>query len=161
MAQEIDLGNVDFITIGTIGAPGSRVFHLQAGSGDTLLTLTIEKEQAAAITTSINNVLEEIEKQHDRPTPEPTMAEYDMDLREPILPEFRIAQIGLAYDDDTDRMVLVMNELQTEDAIEQPALVRMGATRAQMMALAIHTRTVVASGRPTAQSNGHLKRNYD
>jgi hypothetical protein len=42
MAAEYELDQVDFITVGTIGPPGQRVFHLQAAKENNFL-LTIEK----------------------------------------------------------------------------------------------------------------------
>lgn len=154
--SDLDFEQVDFVTVGTIGAPGQRVFHLQAGQGERLLTFTLEKEQAAAITSSVRTVLAEIEKELQRPTPAPVLASMDLDLREPILPTFRVAQIGLGYDQDLDLMVLVLTELLPSDHPEEPRAVRISASRAQMAALADHTRIVVAGGRATPQSNGHF-----
>ena len=48
MSSEYEFDSTDFITVGTIGPPGERIFHLQAGEGDHILTLIIEKEQADA-----------------------------------------------------------------------------------------------------------------
>ena len=46
---EIELKPVDFVTIGTIGTKGQRMFHLQAGQSNQLITLLIEKEQASIL----------------------------------------------------------------------------------------------------------------
>lgn len=154
MAEEIDLGLVDFITVGTIGPPGQRVFHLQAGRGTELFTLTFEKEQAIALADSIMTVLEEIKEHYDESTPETDVSGLDMDLHEPILPVFRIAQMGLGYDVDADKMILVVNELLPEDAPAESRVVRMQSTREQMRALAEHARKVVASGRPICGNCG-------
>ena len=53
MSQEYELDALDFITVGTIGPPGQRIFHLQARQENNLITLTIEKEQAAALAESV------------------------------------------------------------------------------------------------------------
>jgi len=154
MAEEYTFDSIDFITVGTIGEPGQRVFHLQVGKGQRLLTLILEKEQAAALSASIKNVLEEIEKQFGRATDEPDLSETDYELREPILPSFRIAQIGLGYDDRFDRVLLVVSELLPEDATQEPRSAQVSATRDQMRGLAEFAARVVVAGRPTAQSNG-------
>ncbi len=154
MANEISFDSIDFITIGTIGAPGQRVFHLQFAAGEQLVTLILEKEQAAAISASIKNVLQEIEQEYNRPTPESDLSGLDLELREPILPSFRVAQIGLGYDEQADRIILMMNELQPEDSPEEPQIARLLATREQMQVLAAQAARVVVAGRPTAQSNG-------
>jgi len=153
MAQEFDLDQVDFITIGTIGPPGQRTFHLQAGQGTRLLTLTIEKEQASALADSIASLLEEIAAKFHRTT-QPPIPQPDLELHEPILPAFRVAQMGIGYDSDADRLVLVLNELLAEGVSAEPSTARLVATREQMLALAEHTRMVVASGRPICRNCG-------
>ncbi len=154
MSIEFDFEHVDFITVGTIGAPGQRVFHLQAGQASRLLTLTVEKEQAAALAESITALLAEVEQQFQRPTPDQAQAEYDLDLREPILPAFRVAQMGIGYDSDNDRVVLILNELVPEDSPQEPRSARIGASREQMFMLSAHAREVVAGGRPICGNCG-------
>jgi uncharacterized repeat protein (TIGR03847 family) len=129
------------------------VFHLQASQGNRLLTLTIEKEQAAALAESITSMLEEIHKQHERTTNAPR-GTLDLELHEPILPAFRVGQMGLGYDSDNDLIVLVLNELLPEGASEEPRVARLAATRERMMALADHAMVVVTSGRPMCGNCG-------
>jgi uncharacterized repeat protein (TIGR03847 family) len=154
MSEEFEFDSADFITVGTIGPPGQRVFHLQVGKGNDLLTLTIEKEQASALADGIVEILDEIEKQLEVTTPEVDTSALDMDLHEPILPAFRVASMGLGYDVDSDRVILVVNELLPEDAPTEPRVVRMTATRTQTRALVDHTREVVAAGRPICGNCG-------
>jgi uncharacterized repeat protein (TIGR03847 family) len=131
MTEQFEFDYVDFITIDTIGSPGQRVFHLQAGQGDRLLTLIMEKEQALALADSIDTILDEIKQKFDKTTPEKRGRASDLELHEPILPRFRIAQLGLGYDSENDRLILLANELSgdEEDAGEEPGVVRLGATR--------------------------------
>lgn len=172
MAEEIELDSIDFITIGTIGPPGQRIFHLQAMRERQLVTLTIEKEQAAALAEGIFSILKEIQEKFDLTTLEDTHDNLDLDLQEPILPLFRVAQMGLGYDNTHDRLILFLNELLAEDTPGEPRVVRLAATRMQMRTLAEHTRAVVAGGRPICgncglpidpeghfcpRSNGHKK----
>jgi uncharacterized repeat protein (TIGR03847 family) len=157
MSQEFELDAVDFITIGTIGPPGQRVFHLQARQDRNLLTLIIEKEQAAALAESVTNLLEEIEDEHNRATPEANLDALDLALLEPIRPMFRVAQMGLGYDHDNDRMILVVNELVLDEEEDEPRLARLVATRAQMQALAAQAANAVAGGRPICGNCGRPK----
>ena len=172
MPEEFELSPADIVTIGTIGPPGQRVFHLQAKQGDTLLTVIIEKVQAAAISESIVKVLEEIQKEYELETPEPDLSAMDLDLQEPILPLFRVGQIGLGYDHENDLLMLIVSELLPDEEGGDPRLARIGATRSQMRALAAHAGEVVAAGRPICgncgqpidpeghfcpRSNGHRK----
>ncbi len=172
MPEEYNLDLVDFITVGTIGPPGQRVFHLQAAQGDSLLTLIIEKEQAAALADSILGLLDEIKAKFGHETPPADLSGLDLDLQEPILPAFRVAQMGLGYDDEKDRLILVVSELLPQEIDAEPRTARMVATRSQMYALAIHAQEVVSQGRPICgncgrpidpeghfcpKSNGHRK----
>jgi uncharacterized repeat protein (TIGR03847 family) len=172
MADEYELGPVDFVTVGTIGPPGQRVFHLQAQQDDDLLTLIIEKEQASALADSILALIAKIQEDLGLKTEAVSLQSFDLELHEPILPVFRVAQMGLGYDDDKDVLVLVMSELLLEDTVAEPRSARIVATRAQMQALALHTQHIVGQGRPICgncgrpidpdghfcpKSNGHKK----
>lgn len=161
---EIELNPVDFITVGTIGPKGQRVFHLQAGKGSQLVSMTIEKEQAWALSEAIKELLSDLDSRYPNADDDEDAAEadkIDMDLREPIDPMFRVAQMGLGYDEDRNRVVLVAQELVVVDEeadpdLVQPGIVRMWSTRAQMVALADHAQELVQSGRPDPKLNGRL-----
>ena len=172
MANDLEMDEVSFVTIGTIGPPGQRTFHFQAKMDDNLVTLTLEKFQATAIADSVDQLLEQVENEHQLSTPTVDRSAMDLALLEPILPRFRVGQIGIGYDSDEDRIYLVIGELLPEEALTEPRTVRVGATRDQMQALAAHTREVVAQGRPICgncgqpidpdghfcpRSNGHRK----
>lgn len=145
-----DLNPVNRITIDAIGPPGKRTFYLQARRGRTLVTLLMEKEQAQALATAIERLLDELAERapHLNPGPGEVPAS-QMQLEEPISPEFRIGQMSLGYDADRDLIVLVVQELPPVDEPAQPlAVARFWATRQQMRALSQHTARVVAAGRP-------------
>jgi uncharacterized repeat protein (TIGR03847 family) len=160
---EIELNPVDFITVGTVGPKGKRLFHIQAGRGPQIVSLTIEKEQARALAEAVNELLDDLTKQHgdSLSSDSPDLATTNMDLREPIDPQFRVAQMGLGYDEDHDLIVLVAQELivaeegQDPDLI-RPSVVRFWGTRKQMRALSAHTMEVVRQGRVDPKSNGRL-----
>ena len=57
---EIELNPVDFITIGTVGPKGRRLFHLQAGRNSQLVSLTVEKEQTRALSEAITELLDDL-----------------------------------------------------------------------------------------------------
>jgi uncharacterized repeat protein (TIGR03847 family) len=100
-----------------------------------------------------------------------------MALREPIEPVFRVAQMGLGYDEENDRVVLIAQELvigaqddpdedDDEDDSEleieyesdetRPSVVRIWCTREQMAALSLHAMDTVKSGRADPRQNGRL-----
>ena len=148
MTPEIyDLNPVMHITADAIGPPGQRVFYLQAGQEDTLVTLVVEKEQVEALAISVEQMLEELENQHPQSASEMELInQYDLVLREPIEPLFRVGQMGLGYDEDADMLIVVAQEL-TDDS-EEMSVARFWASRAQMKALSEHSLEVVEAGRP-------------
>ena len=162
---EIELNPVDFITIGTIGPKGQRIFHLQAGKGSQLVSMVIEKEQAWALSEAIKELIDDLDERYPNPDGKPTEVDvktFDMDLREPIEPVFRVSQMGLGYDEDRNMVVLVAQELvvtQEEeneiDAVE-PGVVRMWCNRQQMRALSLFSLETVQAGRADPRQNGRV-----
>lgn len=164
---EIELNPVDFITVGTVGPKGRRVFHLQAGKDGQIVSLTIEKEQAGALSEAISELLEDLDSRYPNPDDElraAQLSKMDMELREPIEPAFRVAQMGLGYDEERNLVVLVAQELvileEDEEEIDpdlaQPGIVRMWCSRAQMRRLSERAHDSVQSGRPDPKLNGRL-----
>ena len=157
---EIDLNPVDFITVGTVGPKGQRVFHLQAGKGSQIVSLIIEKEQAWALSEAIRELVEDLDQRFPGDEPvEP--GDFNMELRDPLEPMFRVAQMGLGYDEDRRMVVLVAQELvQVEEDADpdavQPGIVRMWCSRSQMRALSAHATATVQAGRPDPKQNGRL-----
>ncbi|MCA0458643.1 MAG: DUF3090 family protein [Chloroflexi bacterium] len=161
--KEIELNPVDFITIGTIGPRGQRIFHLQSGQGRQLVSLIIEKEQARALSEAIREMLDDLNRRNPDADdlPPVNLTGVDMDLREPIEPVFRVAQMGLGYDEDHDLVVLVAQELvSTTDVDElseiEPGVVKLWCKRDQMALLCEHALEVVNSGRADPKQNGRL-----
>ncbi len=149
MSKEFyDLNPVSHITADAIGEPGKRIFYLQASQQDIIVTLALEKEQVQALAVSIEQMLGELEKRAPQDADEAELiGPYDLMLHEPIEPAFRISQLGLGYDEETDMLIVVAQE--TSDTPDEMSAARFWATRAQMKALSKHSLEVVQSGRPT------------
>lgn len=152
---EIELNPVDFVTIGTIGPKGQRVFHLQAGQESQLVSLIIEKEQAWALSEAISELIDTLDKREPIDT-EFNFDDWDMDLREPIRPMFRVAQMGIGYDEEAEMIVILAQELPREDSEEEPGVVRLWCRRDQMRALSMHAMETVQAGRADPRQNGRL-----
>ena len=154
MVRVYDLNPVSYIAIGTLGEPGQRVFYLQAGRGRQLVTLIIEKQHALALASSLDDLLAELAARFPRP-PAATPTAPAMGLREPIEPLFRVGQMGMGYDQGSDRIVLIAYELAPE---EGPAgsVVRFWATREQMKALRNQAIAALEGGRPECPLCGEL-----
>ena len=165
---ELDIKPADFVTIGTVGPKGRRVFYLQAGQGTQIVSLVIEKEQSWALSEAIKELIDDLDTRIDAES-ETAPAER-MDLREPIEPMFRVSQMGLGYEEDQDKIVLVAQELvgqgtqeeEDEDIISstpgevKPSIVRIWCSREQMRALSNHAMQTVRSGRADPKQNGRL-----
>lgn len=163
MARHIELNPVSFLTIGTVGDPGQRTFYLQGGSGSQTISLTIEKEQAATLAANFESLLKELAEKHP-----PVAAKQedtvwrDMRLKEPVEALFRVGNMGLGYNEESDQVVLVAYEL-VEEEDEEPNVVSYWASREQIKWLITHTDSIVKKGRffdPGIQfvpkRNGHV-----
>lgn len=146
-----ELNPVNHITTGYIGQPGKRVFYLQASQGPQVVTLVVEKMQVEALAQGLDEFVKDLaEKFPDLPEAASTYPAEQMKLRVPLDPAFRVGQMGLGYDQERDLIVLVAQEVTTENReAEEAGVARLFATRAQMLALASHGREIIQHGRPT------------
>jgi len=132
-------------TAGTVGEPGQRVFYLQAQGDGMVVTLKLEKQQIGALAEYLSGLLA------DLPTVDDASVPTLLELIEPIIPEWTVGVLKVAWDDLNDRMVLVAEELVPEDeadAAEAPATARFKLTRAQVAGFVERARELVAGGRP-------------
>ena len=161
---EIELNPIEFITIGTVGPKGRRQFHLQASDGSQLITLLLEKEQARHLSEAVTDMLNELAEKENTSPPSVNLPEWNMDLRDPIEPQFRIGRMGLGYDERANLIILVAQELlipeEDEDSLNlggiSPSIVRFWGTDEQYQALSEHTTGIVNQGRADPSQNGHV-----
>jgi uncharacterized repeat protein (TIGR03847 family) len=133
---EIELIPVDHITVDALGPKGKRIFYLQAVKGEQVVTLLAEKFQVQSLGAGIEQFLAEIAGKFPHLTE--ASAHYDeeqMRIHPPVDPLFRIYDVGLGYSAENDLVVLVIHELLTEDAEEDPGVVRLWCTRDQLRAM--------------------------
>lgn len=149
--QVYELNPVSHITTGAVGQPGKRVFYLQAVHDTEVVTLIVEKLQVEALAQSVTRLIDELyEKYPELTRAQPAYRPERMALRTPLDPAFRVGQLGLGYDADRDLLVLVAQEVTTEErGPEEAGVARLFATRAQMLELSEHGLSVVRQGRPT------------
>lgn len=144
-----DFADTEFLTVGTLGPTGERVFYLQ-GRGDyeggepRLVSLRLEKQQVAALADYLDRVLEDLPEGEVGPPPD------DLSLREPVVAEFTVAALGVAYSRDDDRLIVVAEEMLDDDSDDddEPDHVRWSLRREQVTGLVERARHVVAAGRP-------------
>jgi uncharacterized repeat protein (TIGR03847 family) len=154
--DEIDLRPVTHITTDAIGQPGQRVFYLQGWQDQRTITLIVEKIQVQSLAVGIEQFLAEIhEKFPQLPEASGDYTEEKMHIHPPVDPLFRVGEIGLGYENDSDLVVLVAREIldEGEDA-EDANVVRFWCTRDQARAMARWGIEVVSRGRPTCPQCG-------
>lgn len=153
MAEQIELNPASHITIGTIGEPGNRTFYLQGSQKQHVVSLIIEKTQAAMIAEAIEGLLKDVVA--DRPDLATAESEYitvDTRLRDPSVVLFRVGNLGLGFNEETGRIIIAAYEL-VEEGVE-PGLVSFWGTFDQMRALINQARSLVKSGRPICGNCG-------
>lgn len=153
---EIDLDPVSHITADAIGQPGQRVFYIQANNEEQTITLILEKAQVQSLALGIGQFLKEIkEKFPDLPDADSDTMEEQMRIHPPVDPLFRVGELGLAYEAERDRMVLMAREIAgAEQEPEDVSVVRFWCSRQQIFSLAVWALDVVSRGRPICPQCG-------
>jgi uncharacterized repeat protein (TIGR03847 family) len=149
-----ELDPVTRLVAAAVGEPGSRTFLLQASSGVEQVTLLVEKEQVRVLAERVIAWLPELAAEHPEDPGEVRDAEgANLELNEPLEPDFRVGQLALTYDQDRDRVALVATELvvaeeDPETLPPEAREVRLWVTRPQLRVMARHGAQVVQQGRP-------------
>lgn len=155
-AEEIDLQPVDHITTDAIGQPGQRVFYIQGWQGSKTITLIVEKIQIQSLAVGLEQFLTEIHQRY--PDLAEASGEFDeerMHINPPVDPLFRVGELGLGYDVETDLVVLVAREIVGEgEDPEQSRVVRFWCTRSQIRSMCQWGMHVASQGRPICPQCG-------
>ncbi|MEY2571589.1 MAG: hypothetical protein QOE63_1939 [Acidimicrobiaceae bacterium] len=144
-SESFDLSEPMVFTVGTVGEPGQRVFFLQAQGDGIVVTLKCEKQQVGALADYLQGMLADLPAIDEDAVP--TL----LSPVEPVVAEWIVGTLAVAWDEGTDRMVLVAEELLPEEAVEagqSPAQARFRLRREQVWAFVGHAHELVAGGRP-------------
>jgi uncharacterized repeat protein (TIGR03847 family) len=139
MTESFELPAPEHFTCGTVGAPGDRVFYIQARQGRRLVTLKSEKEQVRALGEYLAELLDKLPAGTGVKLPE-------AGLLEPIEPAWPIGSIGLGYDDDTRRIVIVATAVAEEEGDDAPTA-KFAVTREQAAAFVSRAQMLMKGGR--------------
>ncbi|WP_372734076.1 DUF3090 domain-containing protein [Nocardioides sp.] len=164
---------------GTVGPPGQRTFFLQARNGARIVSVSIEKQQVAALAERVDQLLDEIMAEGSTNAVIPALAPLDLadsePLEQPIEEEFRAGTMTLSWDPEDERVVIevfpfseaaVVSPDQVDQDFEEPEpeeilLVRIDASSAR--AFVQRTEAVIEAGRPSCpfcggpmDPDGHL-----
>ncbi|MBA3654584.1 MAG: DUF3090 family protein [Actinobacteria bacterium] len=150
MSDGAEFGEADRLAVGAFGEPGQRVFLLQIGQGERVLTVKVEKGQVTELVASLERVMA------DRPldsSPDRTAAR----LADHAEPEWVVGSIRLGYDSRTERVALVLEEFRGEVAQDddEPATALILISPQQVAALVAEVSDLVAAGRPSCDLCGY------
>lgn len=151
MSGFFDFDDVDAFTTGAIGEPGHRTFFIQVRLAGRRVSVKCEKQQVSAISQYVRRLLADLPAPEDRPLAQA------LELLHPADPDFVVGPIGLAYDQELDRFVMMLEEIVETDeegeplaeSIEAQGHLRFRLTRGQALAFCDHADDVVSAGRPT------------
>jgi uncharacterized repeat protein (TIGR03847 family) len=151
---------------GTVGQPGERTFYLQASASGRVTSVALEKFQVSLLAERLDELLDEVVRRTgalspdspdspDSPaTPENFADDGPLDL--PLMEDFRVGAIALAWDGEDERVVIEAQE-ETETPVEPlseevpengPGVLRVRISAATARAFTQRALQIVGQGRP-------------
>jgi uncharacterized repeat protein (TIGR03847 family) len=153
-----DFDPPDRFVAGTVGQPGDRTFYLQASGGGRTVSVALEKVQVQVLADRLEELLDTARRTGaDVPAVPSGDLEDTAPLDAPVEEEFRVGAMGLAWDGDSERVVveaLAQAEAGAEeveplsDAVEGPDALRVHLTAQAVRGFVRRAQRVVAAGRP-------------
>ncbi len=169
MARRIyDYGLPDRFVAGTVGQPGNRTFFLQARRGGSLVSVVLEKVQVQVLAERMALLLAELARRGIRVPEALSPADDDTSpLDEPLVEAFRVGTMTIAWDGESDEIVVEARARDEDDDDEEeeeeeegesievadddpsgPDLVRVRLTPIRARAFVERALRTVAAGRP-------------
>ena len=149
---------------GTVGEPGQRAFYLQASTRGRVTSVLLEKAQVAALAERIEELLDEVVRRSAGSTEVPAVAPADLidsaPLDQPVLEEFRVGTMALAWDESIQRLIVeaqALVETESDDPDDQepfeddengPPMLRVRLSGAMARVFAKRALELVSAGRP-------------
>ncbi|MFC1442614.1 DUF3090 domain-containing protein [Streptacidiphilus sp. N1-10] len=154
---------------GTVGEPGQRAFYLQASARGRVTSVLLEKTQVAALAERVEELLDEVVRRSGGSTAVPAVAPAEMidsaPLDMPVVEEFRVGTMALAWDESIDRLIVEAQALievdpeseldgdpDEQDLFEDdengPPMLRVRLSGAMARVFAKRALELVSAGRP-------------
>jgi uncharacterized repeat protein (TIGR03847 family) len=150
----------DRFVAGTVGEPGERTFYLQATGGGRVTSVALEKGQVSQLAERLDELLDEVLRRTGGsaaiPAVAPESLSDDKPLEQPLLEDFRVGAIALAWDGESQRVIIEAQELSDEPLEplaeelpeDGPAILRVTISAAAARAFAKRALALVLAGRP-------------
>jgi uncharacterized repeat protein (TIGR03847 family) len=147
MSDDVDFDAPDHCTVGVIGEVGNRLFLFYFRQGITEVTVKVEKQQVSVLAGYLGRIVKELGRPGHLPD--------DLTFYGSEDPEWVVGTIGVSYDEEIDRIVIVLEEVggededdEEDDDEESGHVLRIALSREQAAAFAIHATRLVEAGRP-------------
>ena len=159
----------DRVVIGTVGVPGARTFYLQVRTGKQIVSIALEKQQAAQLAEKIEEMLDQLITLEGNPfsIPKGTPIELvDNDQLEAVQEQFRTGAMTLGWDPTTAQVVIEAypitdvdaddnDESVDENSADVPDMLLLRMPVGTARAFAKRAREVVGAGRPACPLCGY------
>jgi uncharacterized repeat protein (TIGR03847 family) len=144
VTDEFDFDAPDHCTVGVIGEVGHRLFLFYARQGLVETTVKVEKQQIAVLAGYLGRIVKELGRPGHLPE--------DMEFYGTEDFEWVVGTIGVSYDEELDRVVVVLEEVSDEEEEREEDdsghVLRVALSREAAAAFAIHATLLVEAGRP-------------
>jgi len=148
VTEDYDYDAPDHCTVGALGEVGQRLFLFYCRQGLIETTVKVEKQQIAVLAGYLGRIVRELGRPGHLPE--------DLEFYGSDEYEWVVGTIGVSYDEDLDRVVVVFEEIGVNDEddevvadeIESGHVLRVALSREQAAGFAIHATQLVEAGRP-------------
>ena len=139
-----DFGRADMLEPEAIGDPGGRTFRLRVMSRGEAASLWLEKEQLAALTLAIHQLLEQTERDDDEEPEERSAARRAFPEQPQI--DFKLGKLGIGYDESQRLVTIFAYSLEVEE--DSPPTFSCQVTLDQCRTFAEQADETISAGRP-------------
>ncbi len=148
-AESFHFDDVEAFVPGTIGPRGQRVFFLQVRDRSSSVSFKLEKQQVASLADFLASMLA------DLPPIDHAAVPALEQVVEPVASQWAVGEMGVDFNRESDKFVLVVEQLADSEADEDPELIldspatlRLAIDRGQASAFITQARDLVMAGRP-------------
>ena len=131
---------------GTIGAPGERAFFIQVRSDNRIISVALEKAQVQAVANRLEMMIAEVRKVNPLILVE-SLTPDDAPLETPVDEEFQVGAISLAWNDQTQLIVLELFELEDAEEDADSGVLEINFSIGMALAFAQRSKALVNAGR--------------
>lgn len=110
----------DRFICGAVGQPGQRTFFLQAAKGSQVVSVALEKAQVAVLAERLATLLLALRERGVELAPDSVVGDEPRvdPLIEPVVEQFRVGTLTLAWDGDREQVVIEAREITADDLAE-------------------------------------------